>query len=82
MKNPAYLYEVSFFSALSMVFPESWKRRVADFYAHHCSKVFEITFVFFEQTQSIKIWSDQVITFYFQIICAIFTLLNPGRKII
>ena len=46
------------------------------------SKFFEITFVFFEQTQSIKIWSDQVITFYFQIICAIFTLLNPGRKII
>ena len=38
MKNPAHLYEVSFFSALCMVFPESWKRRVADFYAHDCSK--------------------------------------------
>ena len=36
MKNPAHLYEVSFFSALWMVFPESWKRRVADFYAHDC----------------------------------------------
>ena len=37
VKNPAHLYEVSFFSALWMVFPESWKRRVADFYAHDCS---------------------------------------------
>ena len=37
MKNPAHLYEVSFFSALWMVFPESWKRRAADFYAHHCT---------------------------------------------
>ena len=36
VKNPAHLYEVSFFSALWMVFPESWKRRVADFYAHDC----------------------------------------------
>ena len=36
VKNPAHLYEVSFFSALWMVFPESWKRRAADFYAHHC----------------------------------------------
>ena len=36
VKNPAHLYEESFFSALWMVFPESWKRRVADFYAHHC----------------------------------------------
>ena len=33
MKKPAYSYEVSFFSALWIVFPESWKRRVADFYA-------------------------------------------------
>ena len=39
VKNPALLYEVSFFSALWMVFPESWKRRVADFYAHHCKNV-------------------------------------------
>jgi hypothetical protein len=36
VKNPALLYEVSFFSALWMVFPESWKRKVADFYAHDC----------------------------------------------
>ena len=36
VKNPAHLYEVSFFSALWMVFPESWQRRVADFYAHDC----------------------------------------------
>ena len=40
MKNPAHLYEVSFFSALWMVFPESWKRRVADFYAHDCIYIF------------------------------------------
>ena len=36
VKRAARLYEVSFFFALWMVFPESWKRRVADFYAHHC----------------------------------------------
>ena len=40
VKNPAHLYEVSFFSALWMVFPESWKRRAADFYAHHCSSTY------------------------------------------
>ena len=37
MKNPALLYEVTFFSALWMVFPESWKRSCAIFYAHNCS---------------------------------------------
>ena len=42
MKNPAHLYEVSFFSALWMVFPESWKRRAADFYAHHCRSQTEV----------------------------------------
>ena len=36
VKSPALLIEVSFFSALWMVFPESCKRRVADFYAHDC----------------------------------------------
>ena len=39
VKTPAHLYEVSFFSALWMVFPESWKRRAADFYAHHCNSI-------------------------------------------
>ena len=39
VKNPALLYEVSFFSALWMVFPESWTRRAADFYAHHCKSL-------------------------------------------
>jgi hypothetical protein len=39
VKNPAHSYEVSFFSALWMVFPESWKRRVADLYAHDCRPV-------------------------------------------
>ena len=37
MKNPALLYEVSFFSALLMVFPESWKRSCPNFYAHDCT---------------------------------------------
>ena len=36
MKNPALLYEVSFFSALWMLFPESWKRSCPNFYAHDC----------------------------------------------
>ena len=36
VKNPALLYEVSFFSALWIVFPESWKRRCPNFYAHDC----------------------------------------------
>ena len=36
MKNPALLYEVSFFSALWMVFLESWKRSCPNFYAHDC----------------------------------------------
>ena len=38
VKNPAHLYEVSFFSALWMVFPESWKRSCPNFYAHDCSR--------------------------------------------
>ena len=42
VKNPALLYEVSFFSALWMVFPESWKRSCPNFYAHNCRKTFEI----------------------------------------
>ena len=36
MKNPACLYEVSFFSVLWMVFPESWKRSCPNFNAHDC----------------------------------------------
>ena len=36
VKNPALLYEVSFFSALLMVFPECWKRSRPNFYAHDC----------------------------------------------
>ena len=38
VKNPALLYEVSFFSALWMVFPESWKRSCPNFYAHDCTQ--------------------------------------------
>jgi hypothetical protein len=37
VEKAAHLYEVSFVSALWMVFPESWKRIAADFYAHDCS---------------------------------------------
>ena len=33
------VYKVSIFSALWMVFPESWKRRCPNFYAHYCSYV-------------------------------------------
>ena len=36
VKNPALSYEISFFFCTMDVFPESWKRRVADFYAHDC----------------------------------------------
>ena len=36
LKNAAHFYEVSFFSALWMVFPESWKRSCPNFYAHDC----------------------------------------------
>ena len=36
VKKPARLYKVSFFSALWMVFPESWKRSCPNFYAHDC----------------------------------------------
>ena len=39
VKNPALLYEVSFSSALWMVFPESWKRSCPNFYAHDCMYV-------------------------------------------
>ena len=39
MKNPALLYEVTFFSALCMVFPESQERSFAIFYAHDCNYV-------------------------------------------
>ena len=37
VKNPALLYGVTFFSALWMEIPESWKRSFAIFYAHDCS---------------------------------------------
>ena len=40
MKNTALSYEVSFSSALWMVFPESWKRSCPNFYSHDC-KYFE-----------------------------------------
>ena len=36
VRKPARLYEISFFSALWMVFPESWKRSCPNFYAHDC----------------------------------------------
>ena len=36
VKNPALLYEVTIFSAIWMVFPESWKRSCSNFYAHDC----------------------------------------------
>ena len=36
VKKAACLYEVSFFSALWMGFPESWKRSCPNFYAHDC----------------------------------------------
>ena len=39
VKNTALLYEVSFFSVLWMVFPESWKRSCPNFYAHDCTYV-------------------------------------------
>ena len=34
MKNPALLYEVPLFTALWIVFPESWERSCPSFYAH------------------------------------------------
>ena len=37
VKDPALLYEVTFFSALWMVFHKSWKRSCSNFYAHDCS---------------------------------------------
>ena len=40
VKKPAGLNEVSFFSALWMVFPESWKRSCSNFYAHDCNHIF------------------------------------------
>ena len=36
VKNPALLYEVTFFSAIWMVFSESWKRSCSNFNAHDC----------------------------------------------
>ena len=36
VKKAARSYEVSFISALWMVFPESWKRSCPNFYAHDC----------------------------------------------
>ena len=36
VKNAALSYEISFFSALWMVLPESWKRSCPNFYAHDC----------------------------------------------
>ena len=36
VEKPARSYEVSFISALWMVFPESWKRSCPNFYAHDC----------------------------------------------
>ena len=44
VKNPALLYEVSFFSALWMVFPESWKRSCPNFYAHDCNLILNLWF--------------------------------------
>ena len=51
MKNPALLYEVSFFSALWMVFPESWKRCCPNFYAHDCrlNSIFFLILVWIEE---------------------------------
>ena len=57
VKNLAHLYEVSFFSALWMVFPESWKRRAADFYAHHCIKGSEC--------HHMKLWVLKYISYQF-----------------
>ena len=41
VKKAAHFYEVSFFPALWMVFPESWKRRSPNFYAHDCMYQYE-----------------------------------------
>ena len=46
VKNPALLYEVSFFSALWMVFPESWKRSCPNVYAHDCKWMNRIVYFF------------------------------------
>ena len=43
-----------FFSALWMVFPESWKRRAADFYAHHCN-ISAVGSVYSEQITAMKL---------------------------
>ena len=46
-------YEISFFSALWMVFPESWKRSCPNFYAHDCTwKNFEKANIWFEINMS------------------------------
>ena len=36
MEKAARSYELSFISALWMIFPESWKRGCPNFYAHDC----------------------------------------------
>ena len=43
VKKAARLYEVSFFSALWMVFPESLKRSCPNFYAHDCRNIFSVS---------------------------------------
>ena len=40
VKNPALLYEVSFFSALWMVSSEFWKRLHSNSFAHDCKHIF------------------------------------------
>ena len=57
VKNPAHLYEVLFFSALWMVFPESWKRSCLNFYAHDCN--FSIIKMHIKQNSNFiaKFWS-------------------------
>ena len=40
----ALLNEVSIFSALRMVFPESWKRSCPNFYAHDCKCKYNCVF--------------------------------------
>ena len=48
VKNPALLYELTFFSALWMVFPESWKISCPNFYAHDCIIfLYSLTFIIY-----------------------------------
>ena len=55
MKNPALIYEVSFFSALWMVFPESWKRSCPNFYAHDCTSLSKSFFIHFNINSSSEV---------------------------